>query len=130
MDARRRHALFVEPYRNAVEAGRRDAGGRTVLIPVNVLLDRHAPVVPAVECQRDKRLAILCERPRAVIVTVVRARYRAAGTEMPFLLRRFCEKIQSDPDSGLLKEYNNENLVPAEFADCVKRMYNYVSAAD
>lgn len=57
-------------------------------------------------------------------------KYRAAGTEMPFLLRRFCEKRQSDPDNGLLKEYNNENLVPAEFEDCVKRMYNYVSAAD
>ncbi len=81
MDARRRHALFVEPDRNAVEAGSRDAGGGTVLIPVNVLLDRHATVVPAVERQRDKRLTVLCECPRAVIVTIVRARHRAVGTE-------------------------------------------------
>ena len=81
MDARRRHALFVEPDRGAVEAGGSNAGGRTVLIPINVLLDRHATVVPVVEFQRDKRLAILRKLPCAIVIGIARARYRAVGTE-------------------------------------------------
>ena len=81
MDARRRRALFVEPDRNAVETRCRDAGGRTILVPVDILLDGNTTIIPAVERQRDERLTVLCECPRAVVLTVARTRHRAVATE-------------------------------------------------
>lgn len=55
--------------------------------------------------------------------------YREENRQMPYLLKRFDElnKTQANPD--LLKEWNSQNLIPEKFMDCVKEMYDYVSAA-
>ena len=63
-------------------------------------------------------------------LTLTAEKYRKSGLEMPALLRRFCEKNTARADYSLLSGFNEENLIPKKFDECVKRMFEYVSAAD
>ena len=63
-------------------------------------------------------------------LTLTAEKYRKSGREMPALLRRVCEKNSARADYSLLSGFNEENLIPIKFDECVKRMFEYVSAAD
>ena len=63
-------------------------------------------------------------------LTLTAEKYRKSGLKMPALLRRFCEKNTARADVTLLSGFNEENLIPKKFDECVKRMFEYVSAAD
>ena len=63
-------------------------------------------------------------------LTLTAEKYRKSGLGMPALLRRFCEKNTARADYSLLSGFNEENLIPKKFDECVKRMFEYVSAAD
>lgn len=62
-------------------------------------------------------------------LTLTAENYKKEGREMPLLLRRFCKKNTAEADRNLLCGFNEENLIPNKFDECVKRMFEYVSAA-
>lgn len=62
-------------------------------------------------------------------LTLTAEKYKKEGREMPLLLCRFCEKNTAEADRKLLCGFNEENLIPNKFDECVKRMFEYVSAA-
>ena len=56
--------------------------------------------------------------------------YRARGEQLPVLLDRFAAWDDGAQDVPLMKAWNDEHDIPAEFLPSVKEMYGYVSSAD
>lgn len=59
-------------------------------------------------------------------LTLTVKKYESENKLLPGLLEYFRENIES-VQPNLLREYNNENNIPAEFVPYVKEMYDYVS---